>query len=398
MRLVVDYPIVLRNAVPPRSTVAKTVIVRDSVVIDVPEYSASEAPIVMRQIIREEGQPDKAWNYRAINGELYTTATQPTIVAGLVEYAFGFNNTEIMSPALHLDTHNRAIEAVAKICRDGKSFAKANLYPEDIFLNYERSSAFRLSSQSRAQPARLPMLDTVNFVRFDRGDVEKARAEFLESARRVAIVDGRFVIRKSEPMYFADADPELDHPTVTVVRNDNWREKMEEGDLKPWQGYFAADDFDGAMEYAAEMWRRRIGDDNDYEAVCTESRIEVLDDSYVRFDGEARAAFVAGNAIVGNFVKSLQAGSRYASQDQLTRNLGEIEVETFSAFKRLTTAMKSFDDGATEQAEEIVSAARECLSSIDGQRFLSQTDFPLIDLALGRCEKRNLKREFGLNF
>lgn len=394
MKLIVEFPIAVERAVPPRSQVRRTAIVKDEIVVDVPEYSLVDAPVVMRQPIRVNGKPDMVYNFRAIGDKLFTTAKQPVVDGGRVRYSFGFGTAVRMSPAFHSEVHAAVTGKASEICKSGRSFAKVNIYPEAVYDSYDRD---RYSMGRTAATVNTPMLHDARFVSFDVESVEKARSEFAELASRVVLVDGKFMIAVPEPVYLADASNNVDEPTVTLVRDKMHESIRSDGELVPYQAYFAADDFDGAMEYAAEMWRLRIGDDEDYQAVFEDGvPIEVVDSTYVRFDGEGVGAAVAADAMCMDFLKSLNAGRGASQAHVLGKHLNEIDMDSFSAYRRLSAALSSFRCG--EPADDIVAAARECLGGADGHRFADARTTPFVDLALGRWERRNMRTQFGLVF
>ena len=389
MKLLIEYPLVLEKAVPARSQVPRKVIVKDVCILDVPEYGLSDAPVAMRRPM----PGNMVVNYRAIGGDLFLRKAQPTIENGTVRYDFGFGRGGRRSSIFHQDVHDGTVESASMVCRNGKSHTRANIYPDEVWASYEWANAPIRYAPETHPAVNLAMLDAMKFVSFDEEAVERSRLAFAASASHVVIVDGRFMRKSPEPVYVAKSDAYEDQPTVSLADDLDIATLHKAEDVHPCRAYFPVDDLEGAREYAAEMWRLRVGDDEDHVVEMEGSAIEVLDGNLVTFDGEGMAAAMTARMMCEGFLRSLAGSSHWS---EIGRHLDQVSVEGFAAYKRLSTSIAEYEHG--NGGDSICAAARECLASGDTARFAPDKLLPLLELGIGRWEKREMRREFGMIF
>jgi hypothetical protein len=395
MKLEIEYPMILK-AVPPRASILKDVIVKDVVTADIPEYSSSEAPLAVRVTgVNSEREPVTV-EYRSVGGALYKNAFQPTIDGGRVRYEFGYKETQCMSPLFHNALHYEAQTMVDHVARVHKSAAAKHLFPEDLAAAYRD----RLYTSSRLmRQVSLPMFDEVKFSRIDDGAVEKARAAILGRIEDVVIVDGQFMLRNPEPVYLADASSNRKEPLVLVKYRVDEEGLKEAEKVGLFQAYFAADDLEGALAYAAEMWRIRKQDDQDYQARLIGNPIEVFDSGSLRFDGDRVSVVRAAEAVRRNFMETLlpaaNGGASYV-KETVTKNFENTSLEAIVNYKHLEAAIKCTDGSVT--TDDLCARIKDCLSGSESERFAKGSDAAMLEVAVGRWERREARRNFGLIF
>ncbi|MDW9481243.1 hypothetical protein GOB57_21600 [Sinorhizobium meliloti] len=400
MKLEIEYPVIL-EAVPPRSSLPKTVIVKDVVLAEIPEYSASDAPVALRRK-RVDPNTHKPWvqNHLHANDGLFVAAKQPTIEAGRVRYEFGYEKTQVISPLFHNEVHKAVQEKVSGIKRLHKSSAYKHLYNDDVY----KAFVERWERQYRDGPVttvttKIPLLGEIKLSSIEEGGVEQARREITKRVEDVILVDGRFHIRQPEPVYLANAGVNVRKPFVSPQAGITEEEILGAEKIDLSMAYFAADDLDGAIAYAAEMWRIRKGDDNDYDAALSGEAYEVVDPSALRFNGERLSVLRAAEAVRRNFMSSIvpsAIGSSNYVLEKVTANFENTSLETIVNYKHLEAALKASADGAN--TDDVCARVRDCLSGSESERFAAGTEAAMLEVALGRWERREARRNFGLFF
>ncbi|MCS4089044.1 hypothetical protein [Rhizobium sp. BK176] len=401
MKLEIEYPMVMK-AVPPRSSILKDVIVKDVVTVDIPELSASEVPVALRVSgVNTQTQTPYHVPYYSVRGGLYVTAKQPEIEEGRVRYDFGYKETERFSPVFHNDMHCEAQTVVDRVVGTHKSGAAKFIFPEGLARAHQDNKD-RGYARNRDKPpvqVALPNFKDLKFPRVDDTEVEHARAAIMRRIDDLVIVDGKFMLRRPEPVYFADASRDRREPGVFVMLKVTEEELRDAEHVQLDRAYFAADDLEGALAYAAEMWRIRKQDDQDYDARLFGNQIEVLDPSALRFDGDRISVVRAAEAIRRNFMETLlpqaNGGPSYV-KEMVTRNFENTSLEAIVNYKHLEAALKCTDGSIT--TDDLCARIRDCLSGSESERFAKDMEASMLEVAVGRWERREARRNFGLIF
>lgn len=401
MKLEIEYPLILK-AVPPRASTRKDVIVKDVVTVDVPEYSASEAPVAVRVSGRDpQTKEPTTQDYFSVGGGIYVNAHQPRIEDGRVRYEFGYKETQLISPLFHNELHAEAQDVVKHVVDVHKSTAPKYIFPEDL-AKAHKDNKDRAYARNREKPpveVSLPLFNDLKFPQIDDAEVDRARAAIMRRVNDVVVVDGKFKLRRPEPVYLADASKDRQEPLVFFRIGISEHDLMEAEKVGLDQAYFAADDLEGALAYAAEMWRIRKGDDQDYEARLIGKPIEVLDPAALQFDGDRISVFRAAEVVRRNFMETLlpQAnGGTYYVKETVTRNFENTSLEAIVNYKHLETALKCTDGSIT--TDDLCARIRDCLSGSESERFAKGMEASMLEVAVGRWERREARRNFGLIF
>ncbi|MBY3155567.1 hypothetical protein HFO56_24890 [Rhizobium laguerreae] len=397
MKLEVEFPLILR-AVPPRASIIKDVVVKDVVTVEIPEFSASEALLAMR-VTGVDSSTQKPFNvrYHSVGDGMYVNAVQPEIEAGRVRYEFGYKETQRFAPLFHNDLHCEAQTVVDNVARTHKSAAAKHIFPEVLAKAHQDNK-----DKARGKPpvqVSLPMFKDLKFPRIDDQDVDRARAAIMCRIDDLVIVDGKFMLRRPEPVYLADASTDRREPAVFVKFNVTVAELRGAEKIRLDQAYFAADDLEGVLAYAAEMWRIKKQDDQDYEARLVGNPIEVLDPAGLRFDGDRISVIRAAEAIRRNFMETIlpqaNGGPSYL-REAVARNFENTSLEAIVNYKHLEAALKPSDGSTT--TDELCGRIRDCMSGSEAERFANGLEASMLEVAIGRWERREARRNFGLIF
>jgi len=380
MKLEIEYPLAFK-AIPPRGQYPRTFFAMDRVQVDIPEYAGTDMPVALEVGVTDDAGGRWRTRYRSLDGNLYVAAKQPLIEGGLCRYRFSASESAVFSPVFQNHHHAAAVNALSTIVRKHTYVqAKDLLYPPEVYRSH----------YSRGEAVELPMLGAMRFTEAEEGAVERARADFARRVSDVVSVDGKFSIRRSEPFYLARADGQ-DGPSVTVV-TDHLPHDFEEHPeyMVPAVACFPIDEPDRAMDYAAEMWRVVNGLDDDPAVAPARSQVKLVDPSCLRFDGDRYSVIKAGARMQRQFV---MGQSRSADVAGFLRETG---IETLVAYKNLEAALEGgFGDA---DADAVASAAKDCLAVEQADRFLRDDPAALVEMALGRWERREARQSLGLFF
>jgi hypothetical protein len=301
----------------------------------------------------------------------------------------------------HNELHCEAQTVVEHVTQVHKSAASKYIFPEDLAKAY-KDNKDRAYARNREKPpvtVSLPLFKAVKFPLIDDGEVERARAAIMRKIDDVVIVDGKFMVRRPEPVYLADAGRDRTEPLVFVKYGVTEQDLREAEKVGLDQAYFAADDLEGALAYAAEMWRIKKGDDKDYEARLIGNPIEVFDAAAVQFDGDRISVTRAAEVVRRNFMETLLpagSGGHYYVKETVTRNFENTSLEAIVNYKHLEAALKSTDGSIT--TDDLCARIRDCLAGSESERFAKGIEAAMLDVAVGRWERREARRNFGLIF
>ncbi len=385
MKLEVQYPVLLK-AVPPRSANVKTIVAMDSCAVDIPEYSGAELPVVIREIVRRQDGTTGIKNFRAMGTHLYVLATQPVIENGRVEYGFAHDDRAVWSSVFHDNTHREAVSVTTQICKRGITAVKTELYPDNIFTSYNLMLT-RSPITEKVAPVSIPSIHDLGTAEDIVEGAREGRRKFLDHMKKVILVDGKFMIRRQEPILKVDAE----RLKITPVYNQDMSpDNLREEGISIHTAYFAVDDEKAANDFISETWRHRQDGDETGGVERKGNSFEVLDPSVLTFDGAATSAWIAAETMIESFTKTMATGFHYTAR----RKLDELGLDCFIAYKRLADAASAFEGG--EDADELCEAARRCLSNAEEWRFYSEGSRPFVELALERWENRPVDPGFGL--
>lgn len=397
MKLEIEYPIVL-EAIPKRSTQRKLVVVRDVHVVDIPEYSQADMPISFREQLKGDAK-GRAVVFRAMGSTLYTAMTPPVVEDGRVRYVFGHRDLGHKSPLFHDEAHARAVNAVNDRCRKLKSAARTGVYPEGLVRSYAWTSAFRMNGP-KPDPVELPLVSDGTVTGFDDAELDLARERMARLCDRLVLMDGRFMMARTEPVYMVDNEDRENEPVVKFVRDIDPRKFSDDDDAQEPtfnRMLFRLDELELAIEYASELWRLRTGES--VSPTIEGNAVELIDASYLSFDGDAAAVANTARIMHDRYVQSMSlsgVGAGWHSRRNIGRRLSDLEPDSFAAFQSLSRALGEYEDGA--DGEELHGAVRRALDSSGGRRFLHDSEAQFADLFIGRWERRHARREFGFVF
>jgi hypothetical protein len=399
MKLEIEFPVILQ-AVPPRSALSKTVIVKDVVVADIPEYSASEAPVALRRKRVTSDQKPWVQDYVHSNNGLFVAGVRPRIKEGRVSYEFGYHKAQVSSPIFHNEMHAEVQEKIVELKRLHKSSYYKHIFNQDVYDAYvERWERRYHGEPLMTVTTKLPMLDEIKLSNIEDGAIEAAQSAINKRIANIILVDGRFYIKQPEPVYVANASLDVRDPFVSTLAGISEDEMLVAEKIDLSTAYFAADDLEGAISYAAEMWRIRKGDDNDYDAALSGDAYEVVDPAALGFDGERVSVLRAAEAVRRNFMDSIVpsgiGNSSYVLQ-KVTANFENTSLESLVNYKHLEAALKSAVDGGS--TDDLCARIKDCVAGTEGHRFVRGDEVTMLEVALGRWDRREARRNFGLMF
>nr|WP_250808343.1 hypothetical protein [Neorhizobium tomejilense] len=195
MRVEIEVPVITWGRA--KSTHShKTVFASVPRVFEIPEYSTSEAPVVMAFSERYDGDKICRVEYFGIDGQLYTDR-----MAGAdVEIATAFHLFRHDNAFLHPFFSAYAEEMgkrVDFIRRESHALAKQKMLPATFADQFENA---------QKTPYRFETMTSLGIRDFDEGKVQESVERFTKHMERFVIVGGNVMLREQEPIIEVRAD------------------------------------------------------------------------------------------------------------------------------------------------------------------------------------------------
>jgi hypothetical protein len=393
MLVEIEYPIVT-TGIPARSPKRKTVVFKDTVIFDFPEYTAAEAPVALLVPGPQGFLPTE---YHGIEGKLYA---HPSRVPGnrFHEFVLGLRPT---GDALTGHLEKSLLELGQALRTRNSTSIATELYPPAVADHFAKGLAHehrRMGAPVRYDEVRLPNIEEIVVRDLDMDEIIRQKANFLSHLSEFVVLDGSYYRETPEPVYSvsvgypdfttgvgSDGTP----PTVKIVKPERG------GQIHRTQNtavvaYFAADRLDDAMEYALAM--KATQTDKVFE-VERPGEMQVFDPACLTFDVEGETLLVMAEHMAENVIGGMFGlGSTQLSKQELRSSLTRVSTETLHAWKRLTSAMES---GGIEELHAVV---EECLGMRDGDGGNPFVGFPLTVPMFEAAMRKWADREVALDF
>lgn len=389
MLISIEYPITTTGR-PPRSPKDKTVIFRDTVHFDFPEYGPSDR----RVAIKAESQPGfEAAEYFGIDGGLYGRTWHKAPKRGEAPFVVGLRpQADVLTS--HLE---KQLLDLGRTMRDRHSTAVATaLHPNELAEHFANGfGTSRAAVRTPETEVRLPSLEELGLKHVDMVEVEKQRAAFRSHLSEFVIADGEFLRKVPEPVYAV----KIGYPSgqggegtvaeivqVTPPR-DRALHRMQE--FVNVVAFFAGNRLDDALAYAREV---KAAQGEGPREVTMPRRIEVRDSSYLAFDDERESLLVMAEHMAENFMKGMFGYRDSLPKAYVRKGLEKASPEALIAWKALTVAM------ADDDHEELPVAIRACLDIDAREEKELFAGFPMpravVEIALRKWDDREVRLGF----
>lgn len=394
MIIEVEYPITTTGK-PARSNKTKTVVFKETVRFDLPEYSSSEARVAISVPGPQGFLPT---DYLGIDGKLYYDTVNKVPRSRQYEFVLGLRKSADILTA-HLE--ESLLELGKHLRRRNSTAIASELYPSVLAEHFARGLGHSGASNNRPETeVRLPSIDEIEVKDLDMAEVDRQKHAFLAHLSEFAVVNGSLIRTIPEPVYsvsvgYADSNTgtptEGTPPVIHIVKPDREGRLYAKNNTNV-VAYFSADRLDDAIAYAIEM--KAAQTDKQFE-VKIPGEIRVLDHSYLTFDAERESLLVmAEHMIVDGMTRIFNRRNDNISMSAVRQGLDRVAADTLLSWKRLSGAMEH------PNHEELGWAIRECLGHYDhyGQKVF--VDFPLTaemyEAALSKWENREVSVNIGV--
>jgi hypothetical protein len=353
--MLIEFPIITTGT-PARSSKRKTVVFRDEINIEIPDFplQGSRRALTVGGRLGTHGT-----DYWGVDGRLFTSTQLRAPLNGRVLHSIGIDPTATILTE-HLD--ERISDLGRQLRKNRYSTVGASLHPPELaaFFTKGLSQAARPIDLSNKASIVLPTLDELNLQDVDMEDVDRQRAKFFRHLDEFVIIDGEFKRLTPEPLYVVEVgSTPISAPKIAIAlppRDRPLRQSRQNGEAV---AFFTADRYDEARAYAEEIRRAQEGETPD--VLQPDRLIAVRDISYIKHDDERESLLVAaGNMLSSGFANI------FGAPDKLDGTVARAKLEASStevllAWKNLQAATEDLD------IEAVPIAMRRCLDIVDGE-------------------------------
>lgn len=392
MILEIEYPITTTGR-PNKATKSKTVVFRDVVRFDIPDYG----PSAKRLAMLVDGPPGfEKSPYYGIEGRLYGETAQKAPNdrhSRLVVSLRGSDN----GLTRHLE---KELVDLGKRLRNHHSTAVATaLYPNELAIYFaDGLQTTRAAARADLVPVILPTFEQLDVRDLDMAEVERQRAAFAAHLSEFVIVDGWFMRTVPEPVYRVSIGYPAYEGNGPLGGSEGSEAKVEmvlpprDKQLHKMQehvnvvAFFSADRYADAMAYANEIKAQQ--GPGPREALEATRMIRVKDESYVTFDDEKASLLMVAENMARRFMRETLGYQDTHHNDRIRAAFEKAPIEAIVAWKVLTSAIKS------EDLNRLPRAMQDCLDVQEGTgaEYFADSHLPaaVIEAALAKWDDREV--------
>lgn len=333
MKLEVDFP-VITEGLAVRSRSKKPVVARQTLKVDIPEYSAAEAPVAMVCTREWNDDPRLSENvFRAVNGQLYVRARHVTVEEGRIQHRHS-----ISGGAQSYDVHSALDSKVSYLLATLKDKHSTGI-GSAVIPGQLGEAYFTHGANLPDGQIEIPRLEDLQLREFDEAAVEDQVASFERHMVRFAMIDGKMQISEREPIYVVTMPDAHQRATIYSVSPPFGKHADEDFHISSAAMMFRADTTLEEMSREIHQVSQVIGDLEPRE-VGASGRVHVYDEHHLSFDAEAaNMRLVARNALKG-FIAASAKHLMPFKYDKLTEFLLSLPTEDFLAYRELERAMQ----------------------------------------------------------
>ncbi|MCS4088414.1 hypothetical protein [Rhizobium sp. BK176] len=390
MILEIEYPITTTGR-PNKAAKHKTVVFRDVVRVDIPDYG----PSAKRPAMLVDGPPGfQRTPYYGIDGRLYGETAQKVPRdrrSSLVISLRGSDNVLTR----HLETE--LVELGKKLRNHHSTAVSTALFPNEL-ANYFADGLQTTRAAARADlvPVILPTFEQLSVRDMDMAEVERQRSAFAAHLSEFVIVDGELMRTVPEPVYGvsigypaygepgADRGSEGSAAKVEMILPPRYKQLHKMQEHVNVVAFFAADRYRDALAYANEIKTHQ--GPGPREALEAARLIRVKDESFVGFDDEKASLLMVAENMARMFLKEALGYQDSHSKDKIRGALDKAPIETIIAWKALTAAINS------EDMSLLPGAVQDCLDAQrrTGTKYFADFQMPpaVIEAALAKWDDR----------
>lgn len=336
MKISVDFPVITIGTVKQRPP-KKTVVAQETVHVDIPEYSASEAHIVMTTT-RRRGDPNSGKRYMGKDGVLFESAPYVQIEDGRVRYRFGYDITP-QSGDMHRHLDLEIFELLNRLKKMHSTAIVSAIVPSslaELRIEYDKVAKDRRTVE-------LPTITEIKLGAFDEDAVRRQVDSFKQHLSRFIMIDGKMQISTSEPIYSISLGQDgVVQPHISTIDR-SYPGRLEDSiPSMAAVGFFRADASHDEMTDEVNRLRAVL-DFQEQQPVDILGRIHVNDPSYLGFDPEGATLRLAARRTLKGFIGDLASKMNPFTPQQLAHLLLTLPTGDFNAYRDLEGAMACDD-------------------------------------------------------
>ncbi|MCV9964709.1 hypothetical protein OIU34_22725 [Pararhizobium sp. BT-229] len=337
MKVEVDFP-VISQGIAARSRGKKPVVARQSIKVDIPELSSSDAPVALVTTRDWNGDPRTGGTpYRMLDGRFYVRSRHVNVEDGKIRHRLSPSGDTTENYDIH-GALNSEISMLLATLKDRHSTGIVSAIIPSLLGEMKLAHDAHRSEDG----VELPRLEDLQLKEYDEEAVAARVAKFEKHIARFVMIDGEMQMAEGEPIYVVTV-PDA-HRRATVYSTPlPWGEFPDE-DFHISSGHmlFRADA--GLEEISNEIRKlgRLFGDEQPRE-IAPSGRIHVFDDSCLSFDAEGSNMRLVARSALAGFVYDTAMPLMPFNHKKLAEFLLSLPADDFLAYRGLENAMRRDD-------------------------------------------------------
>lgn len=337
MKIEVDFP-VITEGLAVRSRAKKPVVARHTIQVDIPEYTAADAPVAMVCTPEWNDDPRLSENvFRAVNGDLLVLARHVTIEDGRIQHRLARSGGS-QSYDVHGALDYKVSHLLATLKDKHSTGIVSAVIPAQIgalYLTYENGDM------------EIPRLEELQLREYDDEAVAAQVASFERHMARFAMIDGKMQISEREPIYVVTM-PDA-RATISSVPLPHGEYPDDDSHISSAAMLFRADATLEEMSEEIHEVSQAIGD-LEARGIGASGRVHVYGDHHLSFDAEAANIRLVAKSALKGFIAAAARTMMPFNHHRLTEFLLSLPTEDFLAYRELERAMGQNDPDAIAEA------------------------------------------------
>lgn len=391
MIIEIEFPVTVQGR-PARSPKDKTIVFKDTIRFDFPDYGPSE---VRTAITADTKDMLALERYFDIDGELYGKTGVKVPADRRMPFVLSIRGgADELTAHLEDDLNKLGV----KLRHRNSTAVATELHPKDLAEFFVAGLNSQLHVNRDAEGAiQLKTLDELDVKGIDPVAVEAQREELMLHLSEFVIVGGTFLRKALEPVYAVTAGFPSDGanrgsaPEIRVVDQSRTAALHRMKEHSQVVAFFAGDRREEAVEYAREMKLAQCGEA--FEPEVKPRRIQVHDASSLKFDDERASLVIMAEKMAASFLRETIGFRAEVRSDAVRTGLENASTDSIIAWKALTAAMEAADH------EALPTAMRTCLDvdAGEGKSLFTGYGTPpaVFEVALRKWDNREVMVDFS---
>jgi hypothetical protein len=330
MKIEVDFPVITQGLAV-RSRAEKLVVARQTMKVDIPEYSTAEALIAF--VITREWAADPRLTgnvIRAVNGNLFASARHVTIENGRIHHRFASSGGG-QSYDIHGALDSKISHLLATLREKHSTGIVSAVIPAQL--------AEMMLTSVASLPDRtfeIPRLEDLPLKEYDHVALDDQVAKFEQHMAQFAIIDGKIHKAEREPVYVVTmpANRKASICSASIPHSEHPDTRFHSSAAILFRAGASLEEMSREIHEVSQAF----GETEPLEIEAS-GRVHVYDDRFISFDPEiANMRLVAKNALKG-FIATSSRPKMPFNHNKLSEFLLSLPLEDFLAYRELERSM-----------------------------------------------------------